>query len=147
VITFSGNAGTYTVDQTVNITCSASDALSGVESSTCAAITGPAYSFGPGTTTRSATAVDRAGNTGTGSTSFTVVVTPASLDALIARFFGADQSGANGLIAKVNSIATAPTANAKDGAIAAFDNAVDAKIGNPLTAAQAAILKQLAAAL
>src|SRR3989304_5625351 len=41
-VTYSGNAGTYTVDQTVNITCSASDSLSGVASTTCANISGPA---------------------------------------------------------------------------------------------------------
>jgi len=147
VITFSGNAGTYTVDQTVNITCSASDALSGVESSTCADITGPAYSFGLGITTRSAGPTDRAGNVGSGSASFTVIVTAASLDALITRFFGADVSGASGLIAKVASIAAASNAAAKSGAVGAFDNQVDAKVGNPLTAEQAALLKQLAAAL
>jgi hypothetical protein len=146
-VTYSGNAGTYTVDQTVNITCASADVLSGVASSTCSDITGPAWSFGLGTTSRSASATDRAGNTGTGSTSFNVIVTSASFDDLIAQFFGGDQDGASGLIAKADSIGTAPNANARNGALGAFDNQVDAKIGNPLTPAQATLLKQLAASL
>ena len=71
-VTYAGNAGTYTFDQTVNITCSATDNLSGVGSTTCADISGPASSFGPGTHTFSATATDLAGNVGNGSTTFTV---------------------------------------------------------------------------
>jgi len=74
VVTYAGNQGSYTRDQTVNITCTATDGLSGVESTTCADITGPAASFAPGLNTFSATATDKAGNTGTGSTSFTVQV-------------------------------------------------------------------------
>jgi hypothetical protein len=74
VVTYAGNLGTYTPDQTVNITCTATDDLSGVESTTCADITGPAASFAPGLNTFSATATDKAGNTGTGSTSFVVQV-------------------------------------------------------------------------
>lgn len=147
VVTYTGNAGTYAVDQMIAITCTATDALSGVASDTCSDITGAAWSFGLGTTSRSARAIDRAGNTGSGSTSFTVIVTEASLDNLIRRFFGSNQSAANGLIAKVHSLVTAPNANAKSGKLGAFDNQVDAKTGNPLTAAQAALLKQLAAAL
>ena len=147
VVTYTGNAGVYTVDLNVAITCTASDALSGVASTTCANVNGPAWSFGLGTTSRSASALDRAGTTGTGSTSFTVIVTAASLDNLITRFFGSDQTGSSGLIAKVGAIVSAPNANAKSGKLGAFDNQVDAKTGNPLTAAQAALLKQLAAAL
>ena len=147
LVTFSGNAGIYTVDQAVLITCTATDALSGIATDTCANIAGPAWSFGVGVTSRTATATDVAGNTRTSSTSFTVIVTAASLDALIRRFFGGDQNGANGLIAKVNAIINAPNANAKSGKLGAFDNQVDAKTGKPLTIEQAALLKQLAAAL
>jgi hypothetical protein len=146
-VAYAGNAGVYTVDATVAITCSASDGLSGLVSTTCANVSGPAWSFGLGTTSRSASALDRAGNTGNGSTSFTVLVTEASLDNLITRFFGNGQTGSSGLIAELDAIVTAPTANAKTGKLGAFDNEVDAKLGNPLTAAQAALLKQFAAAL
>ncbi len=145
VVTYTGNRGTYTVDQTINITCAAYDALSGISASTCANITGPAWSFGLGATSRSASATDVAGNTGIGSVSFTVIVTPASLANLITQFLGSND--ASGLIAKVNAIVSAPNANAKNGALGAFNNQVDAKTGNPLTPAQAALLKQLAAAL
>ena len=72
-VTYAGNADTYTPDQTVNITCSATDDRSGVGSTTCADISGPASSFGPGTHTFSATATDLAGNVGSGSTTFTVI--------------------------------------------------------------------------
>lgn len=71
-VTYTGNAGTYTTSQTIAITCTASDALSGVASTTCANISGPASSFGVGVHNYSATATDKAGNTGSGSTSFTV---------------------------------------------------------------------------
>jgi hypothetical protein len=146
-IAFAGNVGTYTVDQTVTITCSASDALSGIANSTCTTISSPAYTFGTGTTSRSAAATDRAGNTGVATASFTVTVTAASLDNLINQFFGGRTSGANGLIAKANAISAAANANARSGALGAFDNQVDAKLGNPLTAAQIALLKQLGSQL
>ena len=73
LVTYTGG-GTYTVDQTVKITCVATDALSGIASSTCGPnVTGPAYSFALGKTySYSATATDKAGNLGSGSTSFKV---------------------------------------------------------------------------
>ncbi|MBW7935569.1 MAG: thrombospondin type 3 repeat-containing protein, partial [Gemmatimonadaceae bacterium] len=40
VIGYAGNTGSYTVDQTVAITCSASDAMSGLASNTCANVNG-----------------------------------------------------------------------------------------------------------
>ena len=75
-VTYSGNAGTYTGSQTIAITCTATDALSGIASTTCANISGVASSFGAGTHSYSATATDKAGNTGSGSTSFTVTGSP-----------------------------------------------------------------------
>jgi hypothetical protein len=85
-VTYDGNAGTYTVDQQVAITCHAADALSGMASSTCVDVTGPAYSFALGQNTFSASATDAAGNTGTGNTSFTVVADPASIATLAMQF-------------------------------------------------------------
>src|SRR5690349_19990050 len=78
LVTYAGNTGTYTVDQMISITCSASDALSGIATSTCTDIHGPAYNFVV-THTYSASATDLAGNTGTSSTIFTVIVTTSSL--------------------------------------------------------------------
>ncbi len=83
VIHYSGNAGSYSVHDAVHITCTASDALSSVASTTCADLGGPASSFGLGTTVLSASATDLAGNTGTGSTSFSVVVTPPDVGPIV----------------------------------------------------------------
>jgi CSLREA domain-containing protein len=100
-VTYTGNAGTYTPDQTVNITCSAADNLSGVASTTCVNISGLASSFGLGPHTFSATATDKAGSLESGSTSFTVAEAPIS---------GADTTGvfrpSNGLIFLKNSNTT-----------------------------------------
>jgi hypothetical protein len=73
-ITYSGDAGNYTVDQTVSITCSAMDNAggSGLATNTCANISGPAYTFKIGTNTFSAMATDKAGNAATTSVSFIV---------------------------------------------------------------------------
>ena len=92
-VTYSGNSGTYSIAQVVSITCTASDPLNqngtagaGLSSTTCQNVTGPAYSFAGGATTVSASAIDRAGNVGTGSTIFTVTVTCDSLCALTRAF-------------------------------------------------------------
>src|SRR5438876_161994 len=82
---------------------------------TCAEITGPAYAFAPGANTFSASATDNAGNTSSSSTTFTVVESETSLQALVARFCG-DAAAASGLQAKLNAMATAPNANARAGA-------------------------------
>ena len=145
-VAYSGNAGTYSIADTVNITCAASDALSGVASTTCTDITGPAWQFGLGVTSRSASATDLAGNTGTGSVTFTVEVTASSLETLIDRLVG-DQSIAGALVAKVDAVVSAPNANAKAGKVAAFDNQVDAQTGKTISADDAALLEQLVAAL
>jgi probable HAF family extracellular repeat protein len=135
VITYAGNLGTYTADQTVNITCQATDALSGVATSTCKNITGPAYSFALGNNIFSASATDNAGNSGRGSTSFIVQVTTTSLVNLTNQFV--TQPG----------IANSLTTKLIHGDINAFINEVNAQAGKALTVAQAAILIQLAMAL
>jgi hypothetical protein len=92
-VTYTGNATTYTIDQTVSITCTAVDppnangtAGSGLALSTCVNVSGPAYSFPLGSNTFSASATDVAGNTGSGSTTFTVQVTFAGLCNLTVQF-------------------------------------------------------------
>ena len=92
-VAYAGNAGTYTVDQSVAITCTAIDPTnangtpgSGLASSTCANATGPAYSFPLGPNALSASATDIAGNVGNGSTTFTVKVTSSSLCNLTKQF-------------------------------------------------------------
>jgi YVTN family beta-propeller protein len=88
VVTFTGNAGSYTADQSITLSCTASDA-SGIASTTCpnALSAVPAYTyFGLGLHTQSAVAKDTAGNWGAGWTSFTVAATPGSICQLTKQF-------------------------------------------------------------
>ena len=85
VITLTGNGGAYTVADQVTIHCTASDAPSGIAASSCHDVSEPAYTFGLGSSTISASATDAAGNTANASTSFVVSVTPASLCLLTSR--------------------------------------------------------------
>lgn len=147
VVAFSGNAGTYTVADAVAITCNASDNLSGVASSTCTSVNAPAWTFGLGSKTLTASATDVAGNQGSGSATFTITVSISSLDQLIGQFFGGDAGGASGLIAKADAITAAPNATAKQGKLNAFEKQVTAKLGKPLTKAEADALDQFASAL
>jgi hypothetical protein len=148
-VTYSGNLGTYTVDQSVDITCSATDAESGIASTTCHNIIGPAYQFNLGSNVYSATATDRAGNVGSGSTTFTVQVTPASLCALTRRF-SASAGVADSLCAQLDVVAAASArgnTGAKAGALNAYVAEVQAQSGKALTSDQAATLIRLARAL
>lgn len=148
-VTYSGNAGSYTVDQQVNITCASADNLSGVLSDTCRPITGPAYSFPLGVNSFSATATDKAGNVGRGSTSFTVQVTYDSLCTLVQQFV-TKPGVAHSLCVKLqNAAADAARGdlNAKSGIMGAFANEVQAQSGKAMTTDQAAILTQLALAV
>ncbi len=148
-VTYSGNVGTYMVDQTVSISCSPSDALSGIASSTCAGVSGPAWSFGLGSHTYLASATDNAGNQGSGSTTFTVKVDASSLCALVTQW--AKNAGiANSLCVKLNAAAAAAArgqAKTKQNNIDAFDHEVSAQSGKGFTAAHASLLVQFAAAL
>jgi hypothetical protein len=70
----------------VAISCTATDALSGVASSSCPGANGPAWSFGAGARALTAQATDKAGNTVAASTTFTVTVKPADLAKLTTQF-------------------------------------------------------------
>lgn len=128
VIGYAGNDGSYTVDQTVNITCSASDAMSGLASSTCANVTGAAYTFAIGANSYSASAQDFAGNANAASTQFTVQVTSGSLCALVNQWVS--QKG----------VANSMCQQLKNGAYGAFRNHVSAQSGKTVSTAHAAIL-------
>lgn len=134
VVTFTGSTS-YTVDQTVNITCSASDAMSGLFSNTCTNTVGDAYTFGLGAHTLSASATDKASNVGTGSATFTVSVTSGSLCALVERWV--DQAG----------VANSMCQQLTNGAYGAFRNHVSAQSGKTVTAAHANILIALSNSL
>jgi hypothetical protein len=74
VIEFTGNKGTYSVDETIKITCTIADALSGIASQECKSIEGPAYKFELGVNKITAAAADKAGNTADAEIQFTVTV-------------------------------------------------------------------------
>lgn len=148
-VTWSGNAGTYAVDQQVTITCGASDLLSGVASSTCTDVTGPAYSFGLGAHTYSASATDNANNQGTSATSFTVGVSYDSLCSLTTQL-STNTGVASGLCAKLSAAAAADArgqAKTAQNNLAAYANQVNAQSGKAFTAAQAATLTGMVATL
>jgi hypothetical protein len=85
-ITVTSDASTYTILDPVTLTCTATDALSGMASATCADRTAPAYTFNIGGNTVSATATDIAGNVGHGSVAFTVTASANDLSTLTAQF-------------------------------------------------------------
>jgi hypothetical protein len=146
VVAYAGNAGAYTVDQSVSISCSAADAMSGLASNGCANIAGDAYTFDLGTNTFSANATDVAGNVGSATTSFTVSVTFASLCTLSERF-SSKPGVATSLCAKLNAAENANTEEARKGQINAYLNEVEAQIDKALTVDHAAILDRLGRAL
>jgi hypothetical protein len=135
VVAYAGNAGSYTVDQTVAITCSATDAMSGIASASCANVAGAAYSFAIGANSFSATATDQAGNVGGAVASFTVTVTPAGICALVNQFV-ANKGNANAMCKQLEQNGTR-----------AFINHVEAQSGKALSAPNAATLIALAQAL
>jgi hypothetical protein len=134
-IAFAGNQSSYTVDQTVSITCSASDAMSGLASNTCANTTGDAYTFALGSHTLSASATDNAGNGSNATATFTVSATSGSLCALVNRWV--NQAG----------IANSMCQQLDHGDYGAFENHVSAQSGKSVTAAHADILIALAKTL
>ena len=148
-VTFVGNAGTYTVAQSVSISCSASDALSGIASETCPSVSRTAWSLGLGNHTVSATATDNAGNTGSALASYTVTVDVTSLCALVHTF--SNNSGiANSLCVKLDAAGAAAARGqlkTKANILSAFDHEVVAQSGKALTTAQAMLLTEFAAAL
>ncbi len=133
-VTYSAHPAAYGVDQQVGITCTATDPApgSGLASTTCKDITGPAYSFPLGLNRFSATATDNAGNIGSGTTSFTVTVDVASLSNLVNQFV-TNKGIANSLRTKIEK-----------GNVGPFINEVNGQTGKALTSVQAAILIKLA---
>lgn len=138
VVAYSGNEGVYTLDQNVSISCLATDGLSGIDSDSCAPISGLAYTFGLGSHSYSASAMDKAGNSSTATTSFVVIATPASLCTLTKQFVsGPGEKGIE------NSMCT----KLEKGSYAAYINEVEAQSGKSISAAHAALLIGWAATL
>lgn len=88
VITFTGASASYKVDQTVAITCTATDEPrgSGLASNTCANVNRPAWEYGTGLFTITATATDYAGNSTTKTVRLKIKVDIASACTLTRRF-------------------------------------------------------------
>lgn len=134
VITLIGE-GTYDVDGTVSVTCTASDTVSGVASSTCAPYIADASTLTPGQHELTFTATDGAGNISTVTAQFAVVVTRAGLAELVKRFV--EHHGTeNSLLAKL-----------KSESIKAFQNAVSAQSGGKIPEDSARLLIDLAGRL
>ncbi|HJP87312.1 MAG TPA: hypothetical protein VJ852_15070 [Gemmatimonadaceae bacterium] len=148
-IGYSAHATNYTVDEHISITCTASDAESGLASNTCAPIEGDAYVFGLGSHTYSATATDNAGNSASASTTFTVSVTFASLTNLTRRFV--TKSGVADYLARDLAIAQDARASGRtkqaDAALEDYRNTLKAQTGKSITADRALILIGLSRAL
>jgi hypothetical protein len=162
VITFSGYNGAYTVDQQITITCGAADALSGIASSICPNVSGPAYTFPLGPNSVTASATDYAGNMSVATAVFTVSVSPDSLCSLTRQFVqgsakyasvtDAQRAGANQLTAaacaRLATLNASLTGAQRQAAISAYEGTIDAlaTIGW-LTDAQRTMLNTLANAL
>lgn len=158
-VSYTGNAGRYTADQTVAIHCLASDGGSGLASSTCHDIAGPAYSFGVGSHTYTATATDLAGNSASATVTFTVSVTEKSVCRLAKQFVqgsakyrslpsflkGVANGVVNGLCEKLDSIEEHLSPARKTALLKAYALEVTAlaRVGW-LTGVQADTLKALA---
>jgi HYR domain-containing protein len=141
-ISYSSHAATYAVDEHVSITCTATDAESGIASNSCAPIDGDAYVFGIGEHTFSATATDNAGNTATASTSFTVTVTFSSLSNLTRRFVTKSKV-ADELVAYLRDAETARARGKTKQAEAALNDyrqGVQAQVGKSITAERGSVL-------
>lgn len=148
VIAYTGNAGSYTVDQMVNITCTRSDAMSGVDPATdaCVDINGSALDFGVGVHTVTSSVADNASNVGHGSVTFEVIVTHASLGNLTEQYVS--QPGvASALTKQLDSALKAGTkskAGTGENVLQAYIKAVSAQSDKALSEADAATLIRLA---
>lgn len=138
-VEFTGNQGTYGMGDAVAITCTVTDDAWGEgvdpDATTCPSVSAPAYTFGPGTTTLTATATDLAGNSVTVSTSFTVTATADDLCTLTRQFV--EQRGiANAMCVKLQHRQWTP-----------YIAHVRAQTNKVLTPQEAAILESFAQAL
>ncbi|HEY6961674.1 MAG TPA: hypothetical protein VI408_07280, partial [Gaiellaceae bacterium] len=144
VVTYSPSGLVYDATDTVTLTCTATDALSGVVSSTCANVSAPAWQFVVGPKP-SATATDAAGNVGTGTAVFTVRPSTHGVSSLVTAWVTKD-----GIVKSLTAhldAAAASRARGQDGAadneLAAFRNELAAQGDKALTADHAATLAAL----
>ncbi len=144
-----GNAGSYTVDQTVSIGCSISDALSNIATQSCNGASGAAYTLGLGAHAVSASATDNAGNANGASGSFTVNATTTSVCALVQRWVSA-AGIAKSMCSKLDNAQAAfdrGSIGAGDNQLDALINEIDAQSGKAISSSNAATLVSLTGAL
>ena len=154
VVSWTGGAQVYDLLETVELTCTATDALSGIATTTCRDVSAPAWSFGPGPASLTATAADRAANTTSATASFAVTATTDSLCQLTRRFLAATAPtpararplGVS-LCTKLDHVVEARTAGARSAAVRSYVHEVRAAAGRWFTTAQAATLKSFAQTL
>lgn len=153
VITFSVEDGAeYGVDEMVEITFKAEDALSGIDTSTDTKISNPGYELGLGTHSFSAESVDGAGNRSSQSINIVVIVDYDRLTSLTGQFLTENGSAKNlnsfesKLMAAKQSEAQGNT-SALNGQLQAFMNQVKAQSGKAFTEGQVSILIELAESL
>ncbi|MEH7416193.1 family 43 glycosylhydrolase [Neobacillus drentensis] len=145
VITVKGNEESYSVDENISISCSASDDLSGIASVDCPVIEGPAYEYSIGVNKFTAKASDHAGNTSEADIQFTVTVDFDSLIRLTESFI-TDDGIANSLTAKLASAKEASAGGNKEavsGKLKAYVNELSAQSGKSITEKQANLLISL----
>lgn len=148
VVAFSGET-VYGLLDTVSVTCSATDALSGIATSSCPSASGPAWSFGPGAQALAASAIDRAGNSASATASFEVTATSSSLCGLVHAF--TDHKGTRTSLCAHLTNAERSRSRGQMGPAAAqldaFRKEATSRTGKQLTAWQVAILLGWAATL
>ncbi len=136
----------YTVDQTLAITCTASDALSGVVLALCPGLSGPAVAVGLGSHTFTSGSTDRAGNVGSATVTYTVSVSETSLCALT-RTYTTSAGIANSLCKKLDAAAAAAARGKTPNNVEAYIHEVEAQRGKAIEAGRADVLIALARAL
>jgi hypothetical protein len=144
VISFTGNAGAYSVDQTVDIQCSATDLVTASPSVTCSGGAGPAYAFDPGPNDVVATAIDDAGNESTATTTFVVNVTAEGICTLAQGWSRVPNVP---LCKPLQSLTDQMTPAQRAHLVQTFIHVVERHSGNTIPSDKADILIRLAGAL
>lgn len=150
VVTVEGGQA-YEVDAQVKVTCTAQDTLSGMAEDPCTGplVEQPAYALELGSHEVAVRAADQAGNVTTTAATYSVAVSYRSLCRLTSQF-AAKKGIAKSLKSKLRAAAAAEERgdlNARDGALGAYRNGVEAQQGKALTMEQGAVLGRLSQSL
>ncbi|MEA2341050.1 MAG: hypothetical protein QOG11_1127 [Solirubrobacteraceae bacterium] len=156
-ISWTGNAGTYDVDQPIWIHCDANDPAPsmGLVVISCDGVdpSATSYGFGLGPHLLNAVAHDRAGNITSRTTAFVVIATPGGVGRLLAKLVKASGNYKGMTVSQQSYVdavdtALAGTLTASPRRVADFQRGVDSLAGGGfLTTRQATDLKNLASGL